>query len=82
MGAQDHETIVGDIGAVLFPAMTLCGDSVAPECVHVLEQLATVKPQLPLYKFKVDGQQHFIPGPDRPAEICLAPADGRSSPLN
>jgi len=58
----------GIVGAVLFPAMTLSGDSVAPECVEALEQLATVKTQLPVYKF-TGGGQHYIQDADRPAEI-------------
>jgi len=47
----------------------LSGDSVAPACVEALEQLATVKTQLPVYKFTVGGRQQYIQDSDRPAEI-------------
>jgi hypothetical protein len=59
----------GIVGAVLFPVMTVSGDSVAPECVEALEQVATVKTQLPVYKFTVGGQQQYIQDSDRHAEI-------------
>jgi hypothetical protein len=37
--------------------------------VEALEQLATVKTQLPVYKFTVGGRQQYIQDSDRPAEI-------------
>lgn len=69
MGAQDHGTNVGKEGAVLFPAVAVSGDFVAPECAETLEQLATVKTLLPVYKFSLGGQQRYIQGSERPAEI-------------
>jgi hypothetical protein len=59
----------GVVGAVLFPAMTVSGESGAPACVGALEQVATVKTRLPNYKFTVDGRQEYIKDTDRPAEF-------------
>lgn len=59
----------GIVGTLLFPATAFSGDSIAPVCVEALEQVATIKTQLPVYKFTADGQQQYLQDADRPAEI-------------
>jgi hypothetical protein len=56
-------------GMLLYPAVTVYGDSAAPACVDALEQVATLKTRSPVYKLTGDGQQQYISDADRPAEI-------------
>jgi len=59
------------LGAVaLAPNIGLCDDAVSSPCVNALEQLATLKTWVPVYKQLSGDQRNYLKDSDRPAELA------------
>jgi hypothetical protein len=57
------------LAGLYLPAAALADDPPALTCPQLLEQIATLQTQQPVYQLSGDNKRHYIDDVDRPAEI-------------